>query len=61
MDGFWYGFDSWVGFGPSVVGVWLGGNGLCCVWIGGGGSGLCWEFAGLILVILVWVCCDLLG
>ena len=30
-----------VGFGPSVVGVWLGGNGLCCVWIGGGGSGLC--------------------
>ena len=37
-----------MGFGPSVVDVWLGGNGLCCVWIGGGGSGLCWEFAGLI-------------
>jgi len=24
-----------------VVGVWLGGSGLCCAWIGGGGSGLC--------------------
>ena len=40
--GFFYGFDSWrlqwvlihvmVGFGPNVVGVWLGGSGLSLDW-----------------------------
>ena len=30
-----------VGFGPGVVGVWLGGSELGCVWMGDGGSGLC--------------------
>ena len=36
------GFDSCSGGFWSWCGVWLGGNGLCCVWIGSGGSGLCW-------------------
>ena len=55
------GFDSCSGGFWSRCGFWLGGNGLCCVWIGSGGNGLCWKFARLIWVILVWICCDLLG